>query len=317
MPFHGLLMFAGCMGLVRSLHQEHHFDCIDAHYVYPDGLAAILIGKILGIPVVVSARGSDIHTFPSFRTVRWQIRWTLRNAAAAIAVSESLAAIMGNLEPALDRVEVIGNGVDAERFFPEDRLAARQKLGLDPNLFTIVSVAALRHVKGPDLLIRAAALLKQKVPNFTILFIGAGPELANLRQLATQLNCADVCRFVGSVPNDELRTYYAAADVSCLASRREGWPNVILESLACGTPVVATRAGAVPGILTPAYGIVVDPIPESICEGLHTALERGWDSAGISAYAQAYTWDNVAAQVERVLSGLTSKAVMDPSVIRV
>ncbi len=133
MPFHGLLMFAGCIGLARSLHQKHHFDCIDGHYIYPDGEAATLLGKYLGVPVAVSARGTDIHTFPGFRTIRPQIKWTLRHADMVVAVSQSLAEIMTNLEPQLDRVEVIGNGVDAQRFFPEDRLAARRKLGLDPN----------------------------------------------------------------------------------------------------------------------------------------------------------------------------------------
>ncbi len=318
MPFHGLLMFAGCIGLARSLHQKHHFDCIDGHYIYPDGEAATLLGKYLGVPVAISARGTDIHTFPGFRTIRPQIKWTLRHADMVVAVSQSLAEIMTNLEPQLDRVEVIGNGVDAQRFFPEDRLAARQKLGLDPNQSVIVSVAALRPVKGPELLVRAAAFLKQRMPNFTVLFVGAGPELTNLQHLASQLNCAGVCQFAGSVANEDLRAYYTAANVSCLASRKEGWPNVILESLACGTPVVATRVGAVPNILTPACGVIVDPEPESICDGLHTALQRDWNPDMVSTYAQRYTWENVAERVDHVLSRfLASKPVADPSALRV
>ena len=308
MPLHGLLMYAGCLGYVKRLHAKHRFDCIDAHYVFPDGLAAVLIGRSLGIPVVVSARGTDIHTFQSFATIRPQIRWTLRHAARVIAVSDSLAAIMLDLEPSLRRIQTIGNGVDSGRFFPENQLVARDKLGLDLGDRIIVSVAALKHVKGPDLLVRAAALLKKSFARCKVLFVGAGAELASLQKLAQQLNCADICQFVGPVPNEQLKTYYSAADVSCLASRNEGWPNVILESLACGTPVVATGVGEVPRLLAnPELGIIVDPTPEAIHAGLSRALQQQWNRETLSAYAQGHTWENVAARVEAVLKQATGQ----------
>src|SRR5271157_1503828 len=249
MPLHALLMYAGCLRYAKRLHQEYSFDCIDAHYVFPDGLAAVLIGRSLGIPVVLSARGTDIHTFQAFTTVRPQIRWALRNAAGVIAVSDSLARIMHDIEPLLKDVQIIGNGVDGQRFFREDRLLARPELGLNSQDRIVVSVAALKPVKGPDLLVRATSLLKKSFTDCKVLFVGAGPELGMLQQLAEQLDCADICQFVGAVPNEQLRTYFSAADVSCLASRQEGWPNVVLESLACGTPVVATAVGAAPQLL--------------------------------------------------------------------
>src|SRR5208337_3263699 len=309
MPLHGLLMYAGCLGYVKRLHQRCRFDCIDAHYAFPDSLAAVLIGRSLGIPVVVSARGSDIHTFKDFTTVRPQIRWTLRHAACVIAVSDSLAKIMLDLEPGLKDVQTIGNGVDSRRFFPEDQQAAREKLGLDAQDRVIVSVAALKRVKGPDLLVRAAALLKKSSARCKVLFVGAGPELGSLQQLAEQLDCADICQFVGPVPNEQLRTYFSAADVSCLASRKEGWPNVILESLACGTPVVATAVGEVPRLLANHHelGIVVDPTPEAIHAGLSQALQQTWSRETLSAYAQRQTWENVAARVEMVLNRATAR----------
>jgi len=309
MPFHGLLMYAACLRYVKHLHQKLRFDCIDAHYVFPDGLAAVLIGRSLGIPVVVSARGTDIHTFQGFTTVRPQIRWALQRAQGVIAVSDSLRRIMLEIEPTVGTIEVIGNGVDGRRFFPEDQRRSREKLGLDPQGRIIVSVAALKHVKGPDLLVRAAALLKKSFARCKVLFIGVGPELRSLQQLAEQLDCAGVCQFVGSVPNEQLRTYFSAADVSCLASRKEGWPNVILESLACGTPVVATAVGAVPQLLAnPELGIVVEPSPEAICAGLLRALQQEWNPQAISAYAQGHTWENVAARVELVLKRATGPA---------
>ena len=303
MPLHGLLMYAGCLRYVERLHQKYSFDCIDAHYVYPDGQAAVLIGRSLGIPVVVSARGTDIHTFPGFATIRPQIRWTLRHAAGLIAVSDSLRRIMLELEPALPNVQIVGNGVDRSRFFREDRLGARDKLGLDSTDKVIVSVAALKHVKGPDLLVRAAALLKKRLRRCKVLLVGSGPDLNSLVRLAKELDCADVCQFTGAVPHDQLRTYFSAADVSCLASRNEGWPNVVLESLACGTPVVATSVGAVPELLAnPELGIIVEPTPEAICAGLLRALQQAWDPEAISTHAERFTWESVAASVEAVLA---------------
>ena len=179
MPLHGLLMYAGCIACVKHLHEQDRFDCIDAHYVFPDGLAAVLIGRSLGVPVVVTARGSDIHTFRDFATIRPQIRWVLRNAAAVVAVSDSLATMMRELEPALHDVHVIGNGVDGRCFFREDRLAARVKLGLDPQDKVVVSVAALKPVKGPDLLVRAASLLKQNFAHCKVLFAEPGRNLTH------------------------------------------------------------------------------------------------------------------------------------------
>lgn len=312
MPAHALLMFAGCRSMVQALHRERRFDCIDAHYVFPDGVAAVLLGHSLGIPVALTARGTDIHTFPQFATIRPQIRWALRHAAGVAAVSNSLARIMEELEPAIAPVVVIGNGVDSKRFFTEDRLAARKKLGLEADERVVVSVAALKPVKGPDLLVRAASLLKKSVPRCKVLFVGKGPELAALQRLARELDCADVCRFVGPIANEELRHYYNAADVSCLASRNEGWPNVVLESLACGTPVVGTDVGAVPEILDrPSLGIVVDPSAESIYRALQQALAHRWNAEEISACAQAKTWESVAEQTEDFLR----RSLVEPSAV--
>ena len=213
---------------------------------------------------------------------------------------------MLDLEPSLKDVQTIGNGVDGRRFVPEDRQLAREKLRLDRHDKIIVSVAALKPVKGPDVLVRAAALLKKSFARCKVLFVGAGAELRSLEQLAWQLNCADICQFVGPVPNEQLRTYFSAADVSCLASRKEGWPNVILESLACGTPVVATGVGAVPQILAnPELGIIVEPTPEAVHAGLSRALKQEWSPETLSSYAQRHTWENVAAQVEVFLRRAT------------
>jgi len=306
MPLHGFLMSLGCYRLVRKLHRQNPYDCIDAHYVFPDGVAAVLIGKALGIPVTITARGSDIHTFPQFASVRPQIRWALRNADGRAAVSTSLAKIIDALQPSTEGAKVIGNGVDTQRFFAEDRRSARSRLGLSQTEEIVVSVAALRRVKGSDMLLRAGALLRKAGRGCRILFVGAGPELASLQRLARELDCADLVSFPGAIDNEELRYYYSAADVSCIPSRNEGWPNVLLESIACGTPVVATKVGAAPGILTDTdLGILVDPTPESICNGLRRALDRTWHHDQLVAYAATQTWEGVAAATEDFLRNST------------
>jgi len=296
-------MYLGCCDRARQLHRQSPFDCIDAHYVFPDGVAAILLGKSLGIPVTLTARGSDIHTFTQFATIQPQIRWALRNADGRAAVSSSLAKVMDELEPMLEPTTVIGNGVDTQRFSPEDRQSARNRLGFSDADKIVVSVAALRPVKGSDLLLRATALLRKSGYRSRVVFVGAGPELLPLKKLAQQLECADLVTFAGSVNNEELRHYYSAADVSCIPSRNEGWPNVLLESLACGTPVVATRVGAAPEILNDAnLGILVDPTPESICDGLRRALDQTWNPGRLVEYAGTRTWEGVAAGMEDFLA---------------
>src|SRR5947208_5432961 len=155
MYVHGLLIFLGSFFLVRRLQKEIGFDCIDAHYVYPDGLAAVLAGRLLHLPVFVSARGTDINLFPSFRLLRPMIRWTLRKAQGSIAVSKALADEMLLLGATQQRLTVIGNGVDVERFRAVDRAQARTMLGIPVDAQVIVAVGALIPRKGYHFLIPA------------------------------------------------------------------------------------------------------------------------------------------------------------------
>jgi glycosyltransferase involved in cell wall biosynthesis len=209
---------------------------------------------------------------------------------------------MDAIQPPIDRTKVIGNGVDAQRFFPEDRRSARNRLGLNQAEEIVVSVAALRQVKGPDLLLRAAALLRNSGRHCRVIFVGAGPELPSLQRLARQLECEHLVTFAGKVNNQDLRFYFSAANVSCIPSRNEGWPNVLLESLACGTPVVATRVGAATEILADTdLGVLVDPAAESICDGLRKALDHTWNQDQLVGCASTHTWDEVATATERFL----------------
>lgn len=302
MPVQGLSMFAASMSVVRRLHCEKAFDCIDAHYVYPDGFAAVLLGKRLGLPVIVSARGTDMNLFPSFRLIRPMIRWTLENATGTIGVCEALRESMVETGADESHSISIGNGIDLERFAPVDRQAARRRFEIPADAEVIVSVGALIPRKGYHFLIPAFAEIGSRHPNLRLYIIGEGESRSQLTALARANNLQDRVFLIGSKPNEELRYWYSAANVSCLASSREGWANVLLESLACGTPVVATRVWGAPEVITsPELGVLVEQGAQPIAEGLEVALRKQWDREGLIRYAASRTWDVVAKEVEDFL----------------
>jgi glycosyltransferase involved in cell wall biosynthesis len=295
-------MYQGTIRLARRLHVERPFDCIDGHFVYPDGKAALLVGEALGIPTVVSARGSDINLFPRFALIRPQIRSTLLRAAGRIAVCNSLKAEMQEIAGQDCDVRVIGNGVDPTRFFPGDRAQARHELGLPQRGRFIVCVAALQSVKGHERLFQALLRFGKNFADVQLHLLGDGPLRSRLEMRAQSLGLGARIHFGGACPNERLRHWYTAADVSCLASSREGWPNVVLESLACGTPVVATRVWGTPEILkSPDLGILVEQDADSIAAGLEHALERAWDQEKLVACARSRDWRVVGEEVELYL----------------
>jgi len=303
MSAHGFLMFLGCYRLVAKLHRERRFDCIDSHFIYPDGFAAVLLGKMLGIPVFCSARGTDITLYPSFRLIRPLIRWTLRRAAGIIAVSNSLKESMVNLGVPAEKIRVIGNGVDLKRFAPMDRGEARRQLGLPEDSRMIVSVAGLHPHKGHQILISALDEIRRQFPSLRLYVLGEGPYRPALQRLIAEKNLQEHVFLKGSRSNEELKFWYNAADLSCLSSAREGWPNVLLESLSCGTPVLATRVGGVPEVITsPELGLMVERSIQAIAEGLKTALRKSWNRDALVRYARMRTWDDVAAEMERYLA---------------
>jgi teichuronic acid biosynthesis glycosyltransferase TuaC len=300
MPLHGCLIFLGCLPAARRMHREHNFDCIDAHYIYPDGFAAILLGKVLGIPVFLSARGTDINVFPQFRLIRAMIRWSLRKAAGVVAVSAALKGLMLELGAPSDKIEVIANGIDAGRFHALPKAAARQELGIPQDAKVIVSVGALIPAKSHEMLVTAISRLNERVGRPKLYIAGEGALREPLTRQIKELHLEEQVFLVGRQPNEKLKLWFSAADISCLASLREGMPNVVLESLACGTPVVATRVGGVPEVLiSDKLGVLVEPKAEAIAQGLEAALQTPWDREFIAQHTHARTWDVVAEEVER------------------
>lgn len=268
------------------------FDAIDAHYLYPDGVAAVRLARDHGVPVVLTARGSDTSQLPHYRIPGRLIRDAIARADALIAVSAALKEGLVALGATPEKVTVLRNGVDLEAFRPvPDRAAARAELGLDGP--TLLSVGLLIPRKRHHLTIEALA----RLPGHTLLIAGEGPERPALEALAARLGVADRVRLVGPVPHARLPRYYTAADVMVLASSREGWANVLLESMACGTPVVATPAwGSREAVAAPQAGVVIDEAtPEALAAGIARVLADPPARAATRAYAERFGWGETTA----------------------
>jgi teichuronic acid biosynthesis glycosyltransferase TuaC len=167
----------------------------------------------------------------------------------------------------------------------------------------IVSVGNLIPLKGFQFLIPAVAQIAPRHPSLRLYIIGEGESRAELEALAWEKGVAERVFFVGRKPNEELKFWYSAANVSCLASVREGWANVLLESLACGTPAVATRVWGTPEVISsPEKGVLVEPNSDSIAAGIEQALGRNWNRETLANFARQRTWDVVAEEVESFLA---------------
>ena len=198
--------------LRRLLASGQRFDAIDAHYVYPDGVAAVWLGRTLGLPTVVTARGTDINLIPRYLLPRALIRRAIAGAAALIAVSAALKSELVALGAPDDKVTVLRNGVDLTQFRPVDRTAARAALGLTRP--TLLSVGLLIERKGHHRVIEAMT----RLPEFELLIVGEGPQRGRLQALIERHDLADRVRLLGGRPHAELPSLYAAADILVLAS---------------------------------------------------------------------------------------------------
>jgi teichuronic acid biosynthesis glycosyltransferase TuaC len=274
--------------LRRELRNGRDFDLIDAHYFYPDGVAAVLLGQALGRPVVVTARGSDLNLIARYALpARW-IRWAARRAGGLIAVSSGLKGRLVELGVSAERVRVLRNGVDLALFRPSDREAARRALGFArPTLLAVGNLVAL---KRHHLMIEALAQL----PGVELVIVGKGPERPSIERLAREQRVADRVHLLGRVPQNRLPAIYSAADLLLLVSSHEGWPNVLLESMACGTPVVVSDIAGITDIVGAAEAgrIVADITPSRLAATVRDFLSVPPARAATRGYAEQFDWQS-------------------------
>lgn len=279
----------GALPTIRKLIANgFDFDLIDAHYYYPDGVAAGLIAQELGKPFIVTSRGSDLNLIADFRYPKKLILKTAGKATASIGVSAALTSRLKELGADPSKLLTFRNGVDLERFTPEDRRQSRKKLAL-PDTKILLSVGNLVELKGHGIAIAALAELPE---DLHLVIAGTGPERENLQKLAERLDVIHRVIFAGRIDSQDLRWWYSAADALVLCSSREGLANVLLESLACGTPVIATPVGGTPEVIANntagrlmterSYGALVDAYTRLIADYP--------DRQAVRTYAEQFSW---------------------------
>ena len=304
------LLALGARSALREVQREgFDFDVIDAHYYYPDGVAAAMLARWFGKPLVVTARGTDVNLIPDYRLPRLLIQWAARQARASVGVSAALVERMRDLAIDPARLHLMRNGVDPLRFHPQPQAQMRAELGLTGSPI-VLAVGNLHEHKGQHLTIAALAHLRVGHPQARLVIVGDGPDGPALRAQAAALGLAEQVHFAGLVPNAELARWYSAADVLVLGSSREGWPNVLLEAMACGTPVVATAVGGIPEVVQDAAigRLVAQREPAAFAAAIADLLASRPDRQRVRAYAEGFSWDRTSQDQIKLFESLALQA---------
>jgi glycosyltransferase involved in cell wall biosynthesis len=282
--------------------RQAHYDCMLVSWAYPDGAAVGWLARWLRIPYVVKVHGSDLNVQANHLLQRPQIRSALKGAAGVVAVSRALATKAIGLGTRPANVHVLYNGVDASIFRPETRAASRAKLGLSTYSPLLLYVGNLKPSKGCLDLLEAFPALLAKQPLARLIYVGTGPARTTLLERAKALGCLDHVELAGAVAHDELGDWFRSADLLCLPSHNEGVPNVVLEAMACGTPVVATHVGGIPEVVPHYAGILVPPrVRLALSTALIDASARRWNHKRIAAHARGFRWEDNIRQLDAIL----------------
>ena len=274
-------------------------DVILSYWLYPEAFGAVQLGRQMGKPVVVGSRGSDLLRIKDGWT-RSRVAWTVRHADGVLTVSSQLAGIARDLGAAPERVHVVTNGCDTELFTPSDRAAARARLGLPPDAPIVLYVGHLLTSKGVLDLAEAAARLSASRPDLVLVYVGEGPDAGLLRRRLETLGLMTRTRLPGPAVPSGVAEWLAASDVLSLPSYSEGCPNVVLEALSCGRPVVASSVGAIPDLVSQDSGILVPPgAPERLSTALDEGLRRHWSASQIASQHRR-SWADVARETLNV-----------------
>ncbi len=297
--FHARALTRRLVPLLAEIRRDFAFDVIDAEFFFPDGPAAVALGRRFGVPVSIKARGADIHHWGTAPATAAQVRAAGRAADGVLAVSRAMRADMAALGIPGDRIRVHHTGVDLDRFAPAERTAGKAAYGVTGPL--IVSLGALIARKGHDVAIGAMPSL----PGATLLIAGEGPARGALEAQIAALGLGGRVRLLGSIPHAELPALLAAADVMALASSSEGLANAWVEALACGTPVVVTDAGGAGEVVTdPAYGRIADRTAPAFAAAIAALLADPPPPAAVRRGAERFTWAANGAALYEHLSAL-------------
>jgi teichuronic acid biosynthesis glycosyltransferase TuaC len=298
----GLFMALGSSIMLWQLKRHFNFDLIDAHFAYPDGYAATLLGKWFKVPVTITLRGTEVR-LSHHRVRRYLIIKALQQAKRIFTVAEALKRHAEGLGIPATKIRVIANGVDLGKFHPVSKEKARHALGLENSGPILISVGGLVERKGFHRVIACLPVLRQRFPGICYLIVGGpsveGDMTEQLKKQVAELKLNDNVRFLGALPPEQLKLPLSAADVFVLATRNEGWANVFLEAMACGLPVVTTKVGGnIEVVCKPELGSLIPFGDErALTEAISAALAKQWDRQVIINYARENTWSKRIAEL--------------------
>lgn len=292
----GFFMAVAALPLLFKLKKDFAFNLIDAHFAYPDGYAATLLGRWFKVPVTITLRGTEVP-LTKLPGRRQRLLKALQSATRVFSVSESLKQHMVDLGAEAEKIIVVGNGVDTEKFFAIDKHSARQQLQLADDALVLISVGGLVDRKGFHRVIELLPGLVKKYPKLIYLIVGGasaeGNNRAKLEQQVEVLGLTQHVIFLGAMASQDLHIPLSASDVFVLATANEGWANVFLEAMACGLPVVTTDVGGnLEVVSNDKLGIVV-PFgnAEALSLAIENALNAKWDRQAIISYAADNGWN--------------------------
>jgi len=298
-PF--LLALAMRRPLARLIRDGFDFDAIDAQYFYPQGVAAVMLGAHFGKPVLVTGHGTDINILTRLHFPRRLIRRAANRAAAVVTVADALRARLIEIGVHPGQITVLRNGVDLELFRPPGRLPDWPGSELPGKI--LLSVGNLIELKGHHLVVEAL----RQLDGYSLVIVGQGDMQQRLQNLVRQFGLTARVRLVEPVPQATLADWYAAADAMILASSREGLPGVVLESLACDTPVIATDVGGIGEVLkTPETGVLLsERTPSAIIAGVRRLFARYPEPGSVRDYAQRFDWQATSQGARAILGQIS------------
>lgn len=307
---HGFAYAASLRRSFQKIADDFDFDLISVHWMFPDTFGTVLAAKSFDVPVVAHALGCDINDYIQYPLRRKMIRWALLRCAAVVTKSEEIATKVASLGIDRKKINVVHNGINKQRFHPRDKNEERRALHIPTEERIVLFVGNFAVEKGVSFLLQAFAQVSQSFDDAVLYLIGDGPLRAEIKAQIRELGIGRQTRLLGRVVHEEIPRYINSADVLCLPSLREGCPNVILESLASGTPVVASAVGAIPEMVRRTNIAVM--VPPQDAAALAVGISRTLANPGeVGAEFDWPSWEQNAASINVIFSGVLKDEKQD------
>jgi len=289
--------------IISLIEKENlHFNLIHAHFTWPSGAVAVTLKQKYTIPVVITEHTSNTFT-KAIETQDKVFTETWNKADKIVRVKQGDVSAFSSVNIPPQNIIPIPNGYDSKKFHPMDTQNCREKLHLPLGKKLILNVGNLYgEVKGHKYLIEAISHIVKNRKDILCVIVGAGKLRTTLERQISSLGLEDYVLLAGGKPHEEIPLWMNACNLFVLPSLNEGNPTVMFEALGCGKPFVGTRVGGVPEVITSdEYGLLVEPAnPDDLAEKILVALDQEWDREAILAYAERFTWENIAEEIVKV-----------------